>query len=330
MEMVDSVDELKSSRSIEGKDFPNFEMLDARIACALNTIIQNSYLKKKVSLEEQKAPKEDRFLRGRQIAYMIYDFFRVTGAHDTVLDSADLFSITLRNDDVQEFDTKWDEIPLSMTKIPTDDVVESLCKLRVRESDQLNTVLELYDMEIHQKISIPNYQKLKTMVKRSTDQKLRLRKFDARNERIETGTVVTSRRRLSGIDRGKGVCYQWKAKGQCSRGDQCSFRHDGDERAKPTPKTAPPSEPPTPRDRSASRKRSLRGRSQSGKTNRQPCTKLPCDYWHPPESQFYKSFSGCKFRTECSFQHWKVEERQNKRPKKGGDKSAVAIVKDVR
>ena len=106
--------------------FPDFEMLDARIASALNKIIQNSYFKKKVSLEEEKAQKEDRFLRGRQIAYMIYDYFRVTGAHDAVLDYADLFTITLRNDDVQEFDTRWDEILLSMTKISPDDVLESL------------------------------------------------------------------------------------------------------------------------------------------------------------------------------------------------------------
>ena len=49
-------------------------------------------------------------------------------------------------------------------------------------------------MEIHQKISKPEYQKLKTMVKRRKDQKLRLRNFDARNERVETGAVVTSRR----------------------------------------------------------------------------------------------------------------------------------------
>ena len=48
-----------------------------------------------------------------------------------------------------------------MTKIPRDDVLESLYKLRVRESDQLKTVLELYDMEIHQKISMRDYQKLK-------------------------------------------------------------------------------------------------------------------------------------------------------------------------
>ena len=34
----------------------------------------------------------------------------VTGAHETVLDYAGLFTITLRSDDVQEFDTRWDEI----------------------------------------------------------------------------------------------------------------------------------------------------------------------------------------------------------------------------
>ena len=131
---------------------------------------------------------------------MIYDYFRVTGAHDTVRDNADLFTITLRDDNIQEFDTRWDEILLSMTKIPPDDVLESFYKLRVRESDLINTVLELYDMEIHHKILMPNHQKLKTLAKRSKDQKNRVRNFDARNERIETGTVVTSRRELSGVE----------------------------------------------------------------------------------------------------------------------------------
>ena len=295
MEMVHSVDDFKSSRSIKGKE--NFEMLDARIASALNKIIQNSYFEKKVSLDKQKAQKEDRFLRGRQIAYMIYDCFRVTGAHDTVLDNADLFSITLRNEDVQDFDMRLDEILLSMTKIPPDDILESLYKLRTRESDQFKTVSGLYDMEIHQKISKPDYQRLKTMVKRSIDQKLRFRNFDAGNERIEAEAVVTNRRGQRGVDRGPGECHQWKAKGQCSRGDKCSFWHDGNERAKPTVETAPSSEPPTPRGRSASKKRNLRGRSASGKTNRQQCrdflkgtcTTLPCDDWHLPECQFCKT-----------------------------------------
>ena len=62
---------------------------------------------------------------------------------------------------VQEFDTSWDEVLLSVTKIPSDDVLETLYKLRIRESAQLKNELELYDMEIHQKISMPNCQKLK-------------------------------------------------------------------------------------------------------------------------------------------------------------------------
>ena len=161
VEIVDSLDELKSSRSVSGKIFPKFEMLDAMIASALNKIILNSQFKKKVSVDEQKAQKEDRFLRGRQIAFMIYDYFRVTGAHDTVLDYVDLFSVTLRVDNIQEFDTRWDEVLLSMTKIPSDEISESLYKLRIRESDaNQKPNWTCTNTEIHQKISMPKYQKV--------------------------------------------------------------------------------------------------------------------------------------------------------------------------
>ena len=60
---------------------------------------------------------------------MIYDNFRVIGAHDPVLDYADLFSVTLHDDDVQEFDARWDEVLLSMSEIPSDDILESLYKV---------------------------------------------------------------------------------------------------------------------------------------------------------------------------------------------------------
>ena len=94
-------------------------MFNAKIASALNKISQNSHFKKKVSPEDQKARREDRFLRGRQIAFMLYSYFRVSGAHDTVLEYADLFSVTLRDDNVQEFDTRWDEVLLIYDKDPT-------------------------------------------------------------------------------------------------------------------------------------------------------------------------------------------------------------------
>ena len=81
---------------------------------------------------------------------------------------------------------------LLLTKIPSDDVLESRYKFRIRESAQLKTVLASYDMEVHQKISMPNHRKLRTMVNRRKDQKLRLRNFDGRNERIETGSAHES------------------------------------------------------------------------------------------------------------------------------------------
>ena len=129
---------------------PNFEALDARIASALNKTIHNSQFKRRISLEEQKAQKHNRFLRSRQIAYLIFDQFRVTGTHDFVENCTNLF-IIVRNDDIQEFESKWEGIFLSLTKIPPDEILEGLYKLRIRESEKFKTVLELYGLEFHQK-----------------------------------------------------------------------------------------------------------------------------------------------------------------------------------
>ena len=185
VEMVEPVDDIKSSCSVRGIRMPDFEVLDAKIASALNRIIHSTQFKRKVRLEEQKAQKEDRFLRGRQIAYLIYEYFRVTGANDSVENYADLFTFALRNDDIQEFDSNWDGILLSMTKIPSDDILERLYKLRTRESEKLKTVLELYDLETHQKKAGPDYHRLKAMVKRSIEQDSRNRNFGARNGNYE-------------------------------------------------------------------------------------------------------------------------------------------------
>ena len=75
---------------------PDFEVLDARIASALNRIIQSG---------GTKSPKGGPFP-----SRMIYEYFRVTGANDSVENYADLFTVGLRNEDIQEFDSKWDGI----------------------------------------------------------------------------------------------------------------------------------------------------------------------------------------------------------------------------
>ena len=55
VELVDSVDDQKSSCSVRGSRMPDWEVLDAKIASAPNRIIHNTLFKRRVSLEEQKA-----------------------------------------------------------------------------------------------------------------------------------------------------------------------------------------------------------------------------------------------------------------------------------
>ena len=151
VELVDSVDDLRSSSFLRGISMPNFEVLDAKFALALHRIFHCSHFKRRIGLEEEKAHQQDRFFRGSQIAYLIYDYFRVTGIHDSVENFADLFTIVFQNDDIQEFDSKWDGILFSMTKIPLDDHLEGLYILRNEGLKKHKNVLELYDLETHQK-----------------------------------------------------------------------------------------------------------------------------------------------------------------------------------
>ena len=97
-----------------------------------------------------------------------------------------------------------------MTKIPPDDILESLYKLRIRQSEKLKTVLELYKVEIHQKKLGPDYHRLKAMVKRSFEQEIRNKNFGARNGNYERNAVVKNQgtkqrgqRILEIVDNGK-------------------------------------------------------------------------------------------------------------------------------
>ena len=55
---------------------------------------------------------------------MIYEYFRVTGTHETLLGFSDLMGAALRRDDVRGFDTKLDEVLLSNHEMPSDSMKE--------------------------------------------------------------------------------------------------------------------------------------------------------------------------------------------------------------
>ena len=81
-------------------------------------------------------------------------------------------------------------------------------------------------MEIHQKKLGPDYPRLKTMVKRSIEQDIRNKNFGVRNGNYEKNVVVKNQRTKQRAQRILGDCWQWEFNGQCSREDNCNFRHD--------------------------------------------------------------------------------------------------------
>ena len=64
---------------------PDYDTLDAMMASASKKLFGRlTHFQKRVSVEEQRARNDDRFLRGRKIACMIYKYFRSTGSYDGV------------------------------------------------------------------------------------------------------------------------------------------------------------------------------------------------------------------------------------------------------
>ena len=176
-------------------------------------------------------------------------------------------------------------------------------------------------MEIHQKTSVPNNQKLKTMVKRCTDQKILLRSFDARHWRIESGAVVRRRKGIIGVWRRKRSLTSGKKETSVRKEDRCSVRHDTQDRAQ---------KPDTFHEIEACRGREVSEANVSmGSILRQPgryylkgtCTRTSCEYWHPPECQFFffkkKKKRVCKAGDKCLFPHYKVDEQPNKKAEEG-------------
>ena len=179
------------------------------IASALKKLLNTqSHFRKRASVEEQRARKHDRILRGRQMAHMIYEYFRAIGAFEAVQGLSTLFAVSLQKDDVQDFDVRWDHAILSVSEMPSDMILEGLCKSKLKNSVQLQTVLALYDQDTARSKE-PNYQQLKTAVKLHIEKMMRIRNFRVRNDVVERSTVTKSQEgNKACVERKEGECFQ--------------------------------------------------------------------------------------------------------------------------
>ena len=188
-------------------------MLDAMIASVLKTLLNTQmHFRKRVSVEEQRAQKHDRFSRGRQIAYMIYEYFRATGAYEAVQGLLDRFTTCSGRQTgsctiIRRVQTCSDRTTVS--GMPSDMILEGLYKSKLQNSAQLQTVLALYDQETARNKEKPNYSQVKTTVKLHIGQMMRTRNFRVRS------VTKSQKGKKAYVERKVEECFQWKAHGQC-------------------------------------------------------------------------------------------------------------------
>ena len=110
-----------------------------------------------------------------------------------------------------------------MREAPKDDTLESMCKTKLNDSEQLETTFVLCNQDTVQQ----NQQGARL------NQVTQDRNFDARKDRTASGVPIRRKadERSKNNDGITGGCRQWVAKGKCSKGASCSSKHDIDKKA---------------------------------------------------------------------------------------------------
>ena len=124
----------KSETTFESlADSASFVRLDAMLLTALMECIPgDTHLLRQEIKEAKTAQRQthERNITGRQVLFMVYQFFAMSAKVRNMTDIARLHKVTLQNGDIQQFVCKWDEVISLMRKRPDNDDLMNLFVLR--------------------------------------------------------------------------------------------------------------------------------------------------------------------------------------------------------
>ena len=125
---------------------------------------------------------------------MIYDYLSITSRGDSIWDFCDLMGIIVLGNNVQGFDTKWDEVLLSTKKILEDGTLELFLQNETQRFKTIEVYLGSLHARYHAKREETSNTRLKDMARRLLDQKIKDRNFDAsRTDKTAQGAALKRR-----------------------------------------------------------------------------------------------------------------------------------------
>ena len=121
------------------KQTKNIIMIKTMLMIMMTLIIISGLMRErdfwKRVFNEKEKHRKSMFLTGRQVAWMICEHVKISDTDGAVLDIADLLKIELKGENVQTFDTKWDETINAMQKRPDEEPLENLYFKQLEKSD---------------------------------------------------------------------------------------------------------------------------------------------------------------------------------------------------
>ena len=313
IEEADTMDELAESGL--------FPLLDSKIASGLSEIL-NGEFQRQVQVLDEKAAIKGRMLKGRQIAWLIYQHFRLSEAEGSILEFNDLLSVELRGDNLMAFKNDWEMVMSGLKVIPSAAILESLVLKQLQKSHQLKDMLALYHQDVVHRGEARSYERIMKMVTSHLEFRRRQKTRDdmSQNPRSlaqPSSTKAGGDSKPLQTDRPKqGDCRQFLKTGSCSRGKACPWKHEKEKAnarrpRSPSLKKGGGKGQPKSSDAKEPRAPTRRGRSPSGKANVPPCRfhaagtcnkGADCEYWHVPACRFHKN-GNCVKGKNCLYLH---------------------------
>ena len=229
----------KTDQSVEAlKDSGKFVTLDAKLMSSLTNICEGDFARQLDIFKEEQA-KSGTPARGRQALLMIHKHFSTRRKHGAVYDIEDLMAVTLVNDDLRGFITRWDAVIAGMTSEPDMMWKQAYFHNAIKTFKPLSHDLAVYDRTPEGE---PN-RSYEFLMKAARDylERRRLEKMRQATKKSVSGKrdATPAPTRPSSAGKPTGICYDFQA-GKCTRGKDCRYKHEKSDKGKGGGKKASP------------------------------------------------------------------------------------------
>ena len=238
-------------------------------------------------------------LKGRQLLWLIYQYYSVGEATDKIHKFNDLLAVQWKGDDnIVGFLDKWFEVFTQLDPVPDAAILREVLLSQVRRS----TKEMKHDLEEWDRMAETDPNKCYTWLMSALDRRVALQRR-LRNVADMTASVSDNRQSKTqpavpgpqtGSSKPPNVCFTWQKTGSCPNGQKCPYAHSPDQKGIKAPQNPrPPSQQRAP---------------SSGPTARRPC---------------YNFADGKCTRTNCPFEHRQLtkaekKEKEEAAAKRGG------------